>query len=146
MELKYKLVQQRVDSPNKHQAISKARQDHNNDGGLEVKIQQNTKNLAGSLRNLKSLKKRNILNDVEFKAAESRAEEVYEQQRESNEEQNRLSQEEVAKQISQAKLDNNLADLKLMYEEGIINYFTYSGAKRRLFRKKFWDNYWGSKK
>jgi hypothetical protein len=146
MELKYKLVQQHVDSTNKHQAISKARQDHNNDGGFEVKLQQNTKNLASSLRNLKSLKKRNILNDTEFKAAESRAEEVYDQLRISNEEQKRMSQEEVAKQILQAKLDNNLADLKTMYEEGIINYYIYAAAKRRLFRKKFWDNYWGSKK
>jgi len=145
-ELGYKLVQKLVSAPNRHQAILIANKDCNNNNEFEVKLQQGARNLAGSLRNLKSLKKRNILNEAEFKAAETRAEEVYEQQRKTNEQQKRLSEEQVTKQKSQEKLDNNLADLKLMYEEGIINFYTYAATKRRLFRKKFWDNYWGSKK
>jgi hypothetical protein len=144
-KLEYPLVQRQVKAPNSREAIAKARKD-GNQGEIGVQHKQESKNLAGSLRNLKSLKKRNILNDAEFKVAENRAEEIYEQKNAFNKQQIRLSQEEITKQKLQAKLDNNLADLASMYEEGIINFNTHVAAKRRLFRNKFWDNYWKKKK
>jgi hypothetical protein len=147
-ELEYQLVQRQVKALNRRQAIAIARKApiSNSNSVFDDKVKQDTKSLAGSLRNLKSLKKRNILNDAEFKVAEDRAEEFYKQKSDANNKQKKLSQEEAAKQISQEKLDNNLADLASMYEEGIINFYTHVAAKRRLFRNKFWDSYWKNKK
>ena len=139
-QLGYEILKKHVSASDPYQAISKAREDSNKNNGFKARQEKSFKNLKNShkdsVKSLKSLQQNNVLSEAEYKAAEVRAEEVYEQQKQLEERQRQLMKQEAAEQVLQEKLNNNLAELKTMYEQGILNSNTYEVAKGRLIRKK----------
>ena len=139
-ELGYRILQKNVYASDRQQAVSKAREDSNKNSGLEVRLEQSSKKMESSLKDsvnsLKSLQKRNVLSDAEYKAAEVRAEEVYKQQKKIQAQQIQLREQETAEQKLQEKLKIDLAELTTMYEQNIIDSNTYAAAKGRLYRTK----------
>ena len=134
-QLGYQIRLKNIYASSRQQAVSKVREDSNKNIGFEVRLEKSSKNLKtshkDSVKNLKSLQKRNVLSDAEYKVAEVRAEEVYEQQKQFKDRQRQLKEQKAAEQKLQEKLNNNLSELTTMYEQGILNYHTYAAAKGR---------------
>ena len=138
--LEYEILKKNVYASDRHQAISVALEDSNTNNEFEIRQEKSFKNLKishkDSVKSLRSLQKKNVLSEAEYKVAEVRADEVYEQQKRLEERQIQLKKQEAAEQVLKEKLSNNLAELKTMYEKGILNSNTYAAARGRLIRGK----------
>lgn len=125
-------------APIPEKTVFNTRQDSNESNDIErgleevsidkiLTVENAEKELEKSLINLNTLKDKNILNDAEFEAAENKAQKLYERQKQINEQ--RVSEHELREE-----LDNNLADLTTLHQQGVLDNSAYAVAKERLFK------------